>query len=48
MRWADLEAARVEEQKKRVGFTIGREWKQVSEKEVHDILHRPAEDDTVD
>ena len=45
MRWADLEAARIEEQRKRVGFTLGQEWKQVSEEEVHSILHGPAEDE---
>ena len=38
MRWADLEAAKVEQRKKEVGFCIGGGWNQLSAEEAETIL----------
>lgn len=38
MRWADLEAAKEEERKKKMGFVIGSSWSKVSEEEAQSLL----------
>ena len=48
VRWADLEAAKENQMKKEIGFTIGSEWNQVSEEEVERILNEAQDNDNSD
>ena len=38
VRWADLEAIKDEERRKKVGFVIGSGWSKVSEEEAQNLL----------
>ena len=38
MRWADLEAIRDEEERKKMGFVMGSGWSKVSDEEARQLL----------
>ncbi len=44
MRWADLEAIREEEERKKMGFVMGSGWSRVSDEEAQQLLLGSSDD----